>query len=83
MFSDLFFPENLAVYEIICKNRVEPDRGQMTIQHMPIACWIPMATNPHPEYVILVAFPLQQWLHEPPQCYSIRTLPVLLQKPLS
>ena len=31
---------------------------------MRIACWLPNATNTHPEYVILFAFPLQQWLHE-------------------
>ena len=30
---------------------------------MRIACWIPKATNTHSEYVILIAFPLQQWLH--------------------
>ena len=29
-----------------------------------IACWIPKATNAHTGCVILVAFPLQQWLHE-------------------
>ena len=32
----------------------------------------------HSEYVIPLAFPLQQWLHERPQSYVIRTLPVLL-----
>jgi hypothetical protein len=31
---------------------------------MRIASWIPKATNPHSKYVILIAFPLQQWLHE-------------------
>ena len=31
---------------------------------MRIACWIPMARNTHSEYVILIAFPLQQWLLE-------------------
>jgi hypothetical protein len=32
---------------------------------MRIACWIPKATNTHSEYVIvLLAFPLQQWMHE-------------------
>jgi hypothetical protein len=31
---------------------------------MLIACWIPKATNTHPEYLILFAFPLQQRLHE-------------------
>ena len=29
-----------------------------------IACWIPKATNIHSEYVIVIAFPLQKWLHE-------------------
>jgi hypothetical protein len=42
---------------------VEPDRPQ-TIRRMRIACWIPKATNTHSEYVILTAFPLQQWLQE-------------------
>jgi hypothetical protein len=31
---------------------------------MRIACWITKATNTHPKYVILIAFPQQQWLHE-------------------
>ena len=31
---------------------------------MRIACWMPKATNTHPPYVILIAFPLQQWLHD-------------------
>jgi hypothetical protein len=40
------------------------DGPQMTIWYMRIACWIPKATNRFSEYVILIAFPLQQWLHE-------------------
>jgi hypothetical protein len=36
----------------------------MTIWRVRIACWIPNATNIHLEYVILIAFPLQQWLQE-------------------
>jgi hypothetical protein len=28
------------------------------------ACWIPKAKNTHPEYVIIIAFPLQRWLHD-------------------
>ena len=36
----------------------------MTIRRMRIACWIPKATNTQSEYVMLIAFPLQQWLHE-------------------
>jgi len=29
-----------------------------------IACWITRATNTHLYSVVLIAFPLQQWLHE-------------------
>jgi len=36
----------------------------MTIWHMRIARSTPDARNPHLEYVILIAFLLQQWLHE-------------------
>jgi hypothetical protein len=43
---------------------IEPDRSQTTIWRMCIACWMPKATNTSPVYVILVAFPLQKWLHE-------------------
>jgi len=46
------------------KNIVEPDRPQMIIWCMHIACWIPKATNTYSEYVKLITFPLQQWLHE-------------------
>ena len=59
-----FFPDNRATYEIIWKNIVEPERPQMTIWRMRIACWIPKATDIHTEYAILIAFPTQQWLHE-------------------
>jgi hypothetical protein len=40
-------------------------------------CWITEATDTHSEYVILTAFPWQQWLHVAPQCYVIHMLPVL------
>ena len=58
------FCENHAVFEIMWKHIVEPDRPQMTVWRMRIACWIPKATNIDSEYVILIAFPLQQWLQE-------------------
>jgi len=44
------------------KNTVQPERQQITIWRMRIACWIPKATNTVTDYVILIAFPLQQWL---------------------
>ena len=36
----------------------------MTIWRMRIAYWVPKATDAHSIYVILIAFPLQQWLRE-------------------
>jgi hypothetical protein len=41
-------------------------RSQMTIWLMRIAGWTRKATNTHLEYVIIIAFPLQQWIHERP-----------------
>jgi len=61
--SIFFSFENRADYEITWKNIVEPNRPQMKIWRMRIACWILKATNTHSEYVILTAFPLQQWPH--------------------
>jgi len=31
---------------------------------MRFACWITKATYTHSEYVVRIAFPLQQWLNE-------------------
>jgi len=42
----------------------EAGNPQMTIWRMRIACGKLKATNTYSEYVILTAFPLQQWLHE-------------------
>jgi hypothetical protein len=42
--------------------------GQATedniIRRMRFACWITKATDTHSEYVIVIAFPRQQWLRE-------------------
>jgi hypothetical protein len=34
------------------------------IRRMHLACWVTKATDTHSEYVILIAFPRQQWLRE-------------------
>ena len=42
--------------------------GQATdhniIRCMRFACWITKATDTHIDYVIIIAFPRQQWLYE-------------------
>ena len=61
IFHNFFFRKS-RLYEIIWKHV-----GQKTCHRwrlMRNACWIPKATNTHSEYVILIAFPLQQLLHE-------------------
>ena len=45
----IYFLENRALYEIMCKNIVDPERPQMTVWRMLIACWVPKATDAHPE----------------------------------
>jgi len=55
---------NRAVYEKMWKNVVERGKPKITIRRMYIACWIPKAANACSGYVLLIAFPLQQWLHE-------------------
>ena len=66
LYSMVFFFENRGFYEMKWKNIEQPDRLHRTICRMRIACWIPKATNTHSEYVILIAFQLQQWSHERP-----------------
>jgi hypothetical protein len=55
MFNNLF-SESRAVYEIMWKNMVQPDRRQITIWRMRIACWITKATHKLTQYAILIAF---------------------------
>ena len=60
VFNDLFL-ENCACYEIMWINILEPDRPQITIGCMRMACWIHKAahtththTHTHSQYVILI-----------------------------
>ena len=45
IFSLNFLSKNRAVYEIISKNVVEPERPQMTPWRMRVSCWISKATH--------------------------------------
>ena len=45
-----------------CRARQAADG--ITIRRMRVVCFISKAPDTHSEYVILIAFPLQQWLHE-------------------
>jgi hypothetical protein len=74
------FSENRTVYETMCKNIVEPDRLQMSICRMRIACWIPKAKNAHSGYAIVNSSLLQQWLHESVSLLSYMYIACFLKK---
>jgi len=72
--------ENRAVYDIMWKNIVQPDRPQMTIQRMRVACYTTKATKTQPDYGIFIGFPLQQWLSECMFCYMYIVCPLFYFK---
>jgi len=70
-----FYPEGLAVYEIMWKNSVELYRPWTTIWRMRIACWMAIDNMGHAHWMLTKAtniiticnthcFSLQKWLHE-------------------
>jgi hypothetical protein len=48
------------------ENIVDPERAtdDNIIERMLLACWIAKAIDTHSDCVVLIAFPLQQWLSE-------------------
>jgi len=58
------FSKILPFYEKMWENMLQPKRSQMKIRRMRSACWIPKTTNTHSKYATLIAFILQQGLHE-------------------
>jgi hypothetical protein len=50
----------------------------MTVWRMSTACWIPKVTNTNREYAILMFSYCNSGCTNAPQCYVIRTSPVLL-----
>jgi len=65
--------ENRAFYGLMW-DIVQQDRPQ-TVWRMRSSYWITKAASTH--YVILIAFPMQQWLHERASMLRYSTLPVL------
>jgi hypothetical protein len=52
----------MVPFMIMWKNIVESDKPHVTIWR--IAGYLRLQTHTHTEYVIHIAFTLQQWLHE-------------------
>jgi len=47
----------------------------MTVWRMRIACWTPKTLS---KYVIIIYFPLKEWLHKRASMFVISTFPALL-----
>jgi len=62
----------------MCKDIVETGRPQITIWRMRISYCIPYAKNAHSQYVMLIAFPLQQWMHERSSVLLVRYTYIVL-----
>jgi len=58
------FPQNLTVYDVMCDNAVQPDTPLIAIWRVRALCWLIKLTGTLSEYIILIAFPLQQWIRE-------------------
>jgi hypothetical protein len=77
MFNNFFLNRN--AYEKMWKNIAEPERPQMTIWCMRIACCVYKATITHTYYAMINAFPpLQELLYERAStfCYTYIACPV-------
>ena len=69
--------EHGAVYEIMWKNMVSPDRLQTKIWGTHIACWIPEAKTTHSEYVKFIVFHGNR-LHERAVLLPLAVIPCLV-----
>ena len=60
-----FFRKSCPLWDNVEKYSTErKDINYSIILCMRFVCWISKATDTHSEYVIFIAFPLQQWLYE-------------------
>jgi hypothetical protein len=86
LYSGTFFSTNRAIYEIMSKNVVEPERSQ-TIWHMRFACCISKAkrararTHTHRNMQCLLLFRCNNSFVNVHQCYVLCVLPVLFWLP--
>ena len=64
IYAQIHFYKNRAVYEIMWENMVEPERAHMKIWLVRIACCMSKATSKLYGYIILIVYPVHEWLCE-------------------
>ena len=62
------------------KNTADPDRPQMPIRRMRLACWVTKVSDGHAGYKVLIVSHGNHGCTKAPQCYIIRTLSLLFIK---
>ena len=78
--NDHFFRQICLLCNSVEK-MVDGARPPSAIWSMRFSCWIPKATNTHfRDNVILIAFPLQQWLYERSSILSYTWIAYLVKK---
>jgi len=60
----IMFFESRFFCDILKCARARQAKDENIIRRTRFLCWIPKATNTHSQYAILIAFLLQQWLHD-------------------
>jgi len=60
--------------------RAREATGDNIKQRIRFACWVIKAKSVYSEYVILIAFPLQQWLHERASIYVFTYTALFISK---
>jgi len=69
MFNNFFLRKSCRLWDNVEKySGARQAANDNIVWHMHVVCWITKATDAHSEYVILIAFPLQQGLHK---CTSV------------
>ena len=77
--SIIFFFSKTCPLSDNVEKHLEQVRPQMTTWRVRTAWWIPMSTNTHSKYVIIIAFQLQKWLKEHPSMLSYTYIGRLVQ----
>jgi len=72
-----FLRQSLSLCDSVENNIVERYSSQMTVWRMRIACRYLRLQNPHSEYVMHIAFPLNNGCTNAFWCFVIRPLPAL------
>ena len=62
-FKNLFSTKSCRLSDNV-ENIVDPERPQMTVWRMCIACWIPRSKSTYSKYIMLIDFLLQQFLQD-------------------